>query len=239
MTTFTLDGTLITALPGETILEAAERHGARIPHLCYMEGMRSDGNCRACVVEIEGERVLAPSCCRYPTEGMKVNAANERARHSQRMVLELLLAEMPPAPYRADSELDLWARELSVTAPRFPRTESTAAIEPDLSHPAMAVLLDACIQCTRCVRACREVQVNDVIGYAGRGANARIVFDLEDPMGESSCVGCGECVQACPTGALLPRTAYDFGPEAGLDLLSPLDRSWQTPPEPAHAETGQ
>jgi formate dehydrogenase major subunit len=224
--TFSLDGAPITAAPGETILEAAERHGARIPHLCYAEGMRSDGNCRACVVEIEGERVLAPSCCRYPTEGMKVNAANERARHSQRLVLELLLAEMPPAPYRADSELDLWARELGVTAPRFPRTERTAAIEPDLSHPAMAVHLDACIQCTRCVRACREVQVNDVIGYAGRGASARIVFDLEDPMGESSCVGCGECVQACPTGALLPKTAFELGAEAGLELLSPLDRSW-------------
>jgi len=231
MVRFYLDGTEITARSDETILEAAERHGVRIPHLCYLEGLRADGNCRACVVEIEGERVLAPSCCRHPTEGMRVNATNERARHSQRVVLELLLAEMPPEPYRSDSELDLWAQELGLEQSRFPRTVRSETIEPDLSHPAMAVLLDACIQCTRCVRACREVQVNDVIGYAGRGANARIVFDLEDPMGESSCVGCGECVQACPTGALLPRTAYDLGAEAGIELLSPLDQSWKARPE--------
>lgn len=224
---FTLDGTLVTASPGETILEAAERHDARIPHLCYAEGMRADGNCRACVVEIEGERVLAPSCCRRPTEGMVVETTSERARRAQRIVLELLLARMPAPPYRADSELDLWARELGVGEPRFPRNR---AVEPDLSHPAMAVHLDACIQCTRCVRACREVQVNDVIGYAGRGASARIVFDLEDPMGESSCVGCGECVQSCPTGALLPRSAWELGPDAGLALLSPLDRSWHASP---------
>jgi formate dehydrogenase major subunit len=76
----------------------------------------------------------------------------------------------------------------------------------DLSHPAMAVNLDACIQCTRCVRACREEQVNDVIGYALRGAHSEIVFDLGDPMGDSTCVACGECVQACPTGALMPKT---------------------------------
>lgn len=224
---FILDGTPITALPGETILEAAERHGARIPHLCYAEGMRADGNCRACVVEIEGERVLAPACHRRPTEGMVVSSTSDRARRAQRMVLELLLARMPESPYRADSELDLWAAELGVGQPRFTRDR---VIAPDLSHPAMVVRLDACIQCTRCVRACREVQVNDVIGYAGRGAEARIVFDLDDPMGESSCVGCGECVQACPTGALLPRSVLVAGPDTGLSLLSPLDRSWGSPP---------
>jgi formate dehydrogenase major subunit len=200
MTTFTLDGVELAARPGETILQAAERHGIRIPHLCYTEGMREDGNCRACVVEIKGERVLAPSCCRKPTAGMEVSAASQRARHSQRMVLELLLADAPATPHRPDSELTEWANELGVTTSRF---HSRAQPEPDFSHPGIEVRLDACIQCTRCVRACREVQVNDVIGYAFRGAEAKIVFDIDDPMGESTCVGCGECVQACPTGALL------------------------------------
>jgi formate dehydrogenase major subunit len=198
---FTLDGAEIGALPGETILQAAARHGIEIPHLCYTDGMREDGNCRACVVEIKGERVLAPSCCRKPTAGMQVSAASPRARHSQRMVLELLLADAPAEPHRPDSELTLWATQLGVTHSRFPSRDQPA---PDFSHPGIEVRLDACIQCTRCVRACREVQVNDVIGYAFRGAQAKIVFDIDDPMGESTCVGCGECVQACPTGALLP-----------------------------------
>ncbi|MCI0433670.1 MAG: formate dehydrogenase subunit alpha [Gemmatimonadetes bacterium] len=199
--TFQLDGRDIIAEPGETILEAGARAGIEIPHLCYMDGMRADGNCRACVVEIEGERVLAPSCCRAPKAGMKVHACNDRALASQRMVIELLLADAPASPHRPDSELTYWADRLGVHGARFtPRHQPV----PDFSHPGIEVRLDACIQCTRCVRACREVQVNDVIGYAGRGAHARIVFDIDDPMGESSCVGCGECVEACPTGALLP-----------------------------------
>ena len=198
---FTLDGRKLLAAPGESILQTAKRHGVEIPHLCYKDGYRPDGNCRACVVEIAGERVLAPSCCRAPTPGMEVKAESERARHSQKMVLELLGADMPEGSYKLDSELDNWSRKLEVRAPRFPGREQPAA---DVSHPAMAVNLDACIQCNRCVRACREEQNNDVIGYAFRGAHSKIVFDQDDPMGASTCVACGECVQACPTGALMP-----------------------------------
>jgi len=201
--TFKLDGNEISALPGETILQAAERNGVAIPHLCYTEGMRPDGNCRACMVEITGERVLAPSCARKPTAGMEVFSTNERARHSQRMVLELLLADAGSSVrYRADSELTQWAIALNVLGSRFETRDQPPA---DLSHPGIQVHLEACIQCTRCVRACREVQVNDVIGYAYRGAHAFPVFDLDDLMGASTCVACGECVQACPTGALLPK----------------------------------
>ncbi len=223
---FELDGRPVAALPGETILQAAERHGVRVPHLCYTEGMRPDGNCRACMCEIEGERVLAPSCWRKPAPGMKVRVSSERARASQRMVLELLLADAPEegaGAYRPDSELRLWAAELGVTEVRFPRRHQPPA---DLSHPAIAVHLDACIQCTRCVRACREVQVNDVIGFAGRGAHARIVFDLEDPMGVSTCVACGECVQACPTGALLPASIWAAGATDRVTFLPAWDRSF-------------
>jgi|GEM_PF-669336 len=215
---FSLDGRDVDARPGETILQAARRHGTEIPHLCYSDGMRPDGNCRACVVEIEGERVLAPSCFREPTDSMKVHAANERSLNAQRMVLELLLADMPRLRYRLDSELEHWCDALGVEDSRYPRREQPAH---DLSHPGIAVRLDACIQCTRCVRACREVQVNDVIGYAYRGAGAKIVFDFDDPMGTSTCVACGECVQACPTGALLPASvdlddtpALEDGPSA-------------------------
>lgn len=198
---FSLNGTSISAFEDETILQAAKRNGVDIPHLCYKDGLRADGNCRACVVEIEGERTLQPSCVRTPTEGMVVNTTNERVNHSQKMVLELLQSDIAEKKYTLNSELDQWSQKLNVGLPRF---EARHNPEEDLSHPAIAVNLDACIQCTRCVRACREEQNNDVIGYSQRGAHSMIVFDIADPMGDSSCVGCGECVQACPTGALMP-----------------------------------
>jgi len=198
---FRLNGEAASARPDETIIEAAKRHGVEIPHLCYKPGMRPDGNCRACMVEIKGERVLAPSCCRKPTAGMEVSSDSPRAVHSQKIIVEMLAADVPARVYKLDSELEQWKRWLGLGAPRF---AARAQPKADLSHPAIAVNLDACIQCTRCVRACREEQVNDVIGYAFRGAHSAIVFDLGDPMGASTCVACGECVQACPTGALAP-----------------------------------
>ncbi|MGE0874126.1 MAG: formate dehydrogenase subunit alpha [Burkholderiales bacterium] len=198
---FKLNGNTVIGRPDETLIECAKRHGVEIPHLCYTPGLRPDGNCRACVVEVKGERALAPSCCRYPTEGMEVTSDSARARTSQKLVLELLLADMPEKAYRVGSELDQWAKKLAIGQPRF---SARAQPRADLSHPAMAVNLDACIQCTRCLRACREEQVNDVIGYAFRGEASKIVFDFDDPMGDSTCVACGECVQACPTGALAP-----------------------------------
>jgi formate dehydrogenase major subunit len=198
---FKLNGQTVVGRPDEPIITTAKKHGIDIPHLCHGGNQRSDGNCRACVVEIKGERVLAPSCCRYPTAGMEVTTNSPRALTSQKMVLELLLSDMPEQEYTLNNKLNDWASKLKVGKPRFNRREEPKA---DLSHPAIAVNLDACIQCTRCVRACREVQVNDVIGYAGRGPDSKIVFDFDDPMGESTCVACGECVQACPTGALMP-----------------------------------
>ena len=277
---FQLDGATVRAFNGETILSAAMRHGIDIPRLCFKEGLRADGNCRACMVEIAGERVLAPSCCRNATAGMQVQAKSERALKSQKMVLEMLLSDMPEAGYKWNDagggagspppgafpggegttaangttasegttalkripaaapillalpvgegrceglpaapstppaaqtigqhgELSDWAARMGVTV--RPELKALRRDQPwaDLSHPAMAVNLDACIQCNRCVRACREVQVNDVIGFAHRGAHSEIVFDLHDSMGDSTCVACGECVQACPTGALSSKT---------------------------------
>ena len=202
---FTLDGVDVDAAPGETLWQVAQRLGTTIPHLCYTPepGYRADGNCRACMVEIEGERVLAASCVRQPTDAMVVHSQSERAARSRAMVMELLVADQPAreSAHDPNSELWAWAEEMGQTTSRFPAKQTPA---PDASHPAMAINLDACIHCTRCVRACREVQVNDVIGMANRGSGNKIVFDFDDPMGASSCVACGECVQACPTGALMP-----------------------------------
>ncbi len=207
---FTLNGKQITAQDDQSIWDIAKENEITVPHLCHADrpGFEADGNCRACMVEIEGERVLAASCVRTPTEGMVVNTASTRATKAQNMVVELLAADQPdrPATYNSDSHFWKMADLNNVSESRFPSHSKPCE---DLSHPAMAVNLDACIQCNLCVRACRDVQVNDVIGMAGRGIHSKIVFDFDDPMGNSTCVACGECVQVCPTGALLEKPMLD------------------------------
>ena len=198
---FTLNGRVVSARSNETLIQVAQREGIDVPRLCYKDGLDAVGNCRACMVEIKGERVLAPSCCRAPSAGMDVTTDSPRAVKAQQMVLEMLQSDMPETDYTRHNEVDQWAAKLNVGKPRFAPRKS---VQADLSHPAMAVNLDACIQCTRCMRACRDEQMNDVIGLAFRGDHAEIVFDMGDPMGNSTCVACGECVQACPTGALMP-----------------------------------
>ena len=201
---FSIDGKEYLAEPSESIWDVAKKNNIDIPHLCYSPepGYRADGNCRACMVEIKGERTLAASCIRKPTEGMEVTVNSPRAEKSRSMVFELLVSDQPskeqsPDP---DSKFWNWSEKMGVSTSRFPGKEK---INLDRSHKAMSVNLDACINCNLCVRACREVQVNDVIGMAYRGSTAKVIFDLDDPMGESTCVACGECVQACPTGALM------------------------------------
>lgn len=214
----TLDGVEVTAYPGETLWQVAKRAGETIPHLCFKDapGYRADGNCRVCMVEVEGERALTASCLREAVPNMKVHSASsERVKVSREGVMELLMADQPSREHSPDRSSHFWAmadqlgvEHSSVKAWLPPRhSEKVNQVDAlDASHPAMRVNLDACIECTLCVRACREVQSNDVIGLANRGAAANIVFDFNDPLGESTCVGCGECVQACPTGALMPAT---------------------------------
>jgi formate dehydrogenase major subunit len=201
---FTIDGEEIMASPQETIWEAATRIGKVIPHLCHKDvpGYRPDGNCRSCMVEIEGSG-LKPSCCMQPQPGMKVLTQSTRAQKARKMVFELLLADQPAREHahNPDSLFWYWAEKLGMKTSRFPKRE---VFSPDRSHACITVNLDACIHCKLCIRGCNEVQGHDVIGMAGRNSNSRIVFDFEDPMGNSTCVACGECVQACPTGALMP-----------------------------------
>ena len=225
--TIVLDDQEVTAYPGETLWQVAKRAGESIPHLCFKDapGYRADGNCRACMVEVEGERVLAASCIREAKPGMVVRSAHSpRAIQARETVLELLMADQPSRAQSPDRSSHFWevADQLAVDEaavkswlpPRRKAAVSHAAAmptvsQPDTSHPAMHVNLDACITCNLCVRACREVQSNDVIGMAQRGAAATVVFDFADSMGQSTCVGCGECVQACPTGALMPATVVN------------------------------
>ena len=210
---FTLNGQTVEVERGMTIWEAAHGRGLKIPHLCHKPapGYRPDGNCRACMVEIEGERVLAASCVREPADGMVVHTESDRAVRARKGVMELLLADQPEQPVAHDKSSHLWdmAAQNGLSESRYPTIEADRIPLLDDSHVAMRVNLDACIQCGLCVRACREVQVNDVIGMSGRGHDAYPTFDFGDDMGASSCVACGECVQACPTGALMPATVLD------------------------------
>lgn len=209
--TFNLNGEDVTVPEGWTIWEAAKGQGFTIPHLCHkpQPGYRPDGNCRACMVEVEGERTLVASCIRPAADGMVVKTDSDRAEKSRAMVMELLVADQPEEAHDTSSHFWDMAKLNDVSGSRFPAKEAEKIPLLDDSHVAMRVNLDACINCNLCVRACREVQVNDVIGMAGRGHTAQVVFDQNDPMGDSTCVACGECVQACPTGALMPATVLD------------------------------
>lgn len=226
---FTLDSREVEADSSETIFEVARREGIEVPYLCTRvePGYRPDGNCRACMVEIEGERVLAASCIRKPRDGMRVTTDNARAKAARSMVFELLLADQkaPSSSPDPNSHFFEQAQKIDLSSSRFARRSHK--VPPDRSHSAMAVNLDACIHCNLCVRACREVQSNDVIGMSGRGAHSKIIFDFDDAMGSSTCVACGECVQACPTGALMEATQVDEEQqyrgkaEAEVDSLCP------------------
>ena len=210
---FFIDGKKVIAEHGESIWKVAKKYGNTLPHLCFADksGYRADGNCRACMVSIEGERVLAASCLREPSEGMKVFTKDARSEKSRQMVLELLVTDQPDIEVSHDPESHFWkmAEQVDVSKSRFDKREATMVPNSDNSNKAMSVNLDACIHCNLCVRACREVQVNDVIGMGERGHSSKIVFDFDDPMGDSTCVSCGECVQACPTGALMESSLLD------------------------------
>ena len=211
--TFSLDGSEVTVEKGTTIWEAAHGRDIIIPHLCHKPatGYRPDGNCRACMVEVEGDRTLVASCIREASDGMVVKTDSARAKTARKMIIEMLVTDQPAHEVAHDKASHLWdmADAQGVSESRLPKIEETRVPLLDASHLAMSVNLDACIHCNLCVRACREVQVNDVIGMSGRGHDAKITFDFDDPMGASSCVACGECVQACPTGALMPATVLD------------------------------
>ncbi|MBI4361748.1 MAG: formate dehydrogenase subunit alpha [Euryarchaeota archaeon] len=222
----TIDGRAAEARPGETILQAMRRLGLDVPVLCYHPRLPPSGSCRACLVEVDGSRTLVPSCARRAEPGMVVRTATPRAEAARKMVIELLLADHPipcGACLRPEGcELENWAARLGLRGGRFTSHGNGAAKDP--SNPAIVFDPAACILCHRCIRACDDIQVNEVIGLEGRGARSRIIFDMGDPMGQSSCVTCGECVQVCPTGALLEKTVAALpgpAPERSVKSVCP------------------
>ncbi|SCA58194.1 NAD-dependent formate dehydrogenase iron-sulfur protein [Candidatus Terasakiella magnetica] len=216
MISFTLNGQTVQATEDETLFDIAKREGKTLPHLCsgYHQFNKADGNCRLCVVEVEGERTLSASCMRKASDGMVVNTHSARVEKSRKMVMELLMADQPTRETCPDPKSHFWkmADEVGIETSRF---EAKEPVKADITHPAIAVDLNACIHCTNCVRACQDLQSNDVLGMAARGGKSHISFDQNDLLNESTCVACGECVQSCPTGALLPRD-----PKTGETVLS-------------------
>ncbi|MHC4957566.1 MAG: formate dehydrogenase subunit alpha [Planctomycetota bacterium] len=204
--TLSIDGQDLTVEQGRTIWEAARQAGIEIPVLCHEPGLEPVGVCRMCAVEVEGARVMAAACVREVEDGMVVRTKSEKVERCRSMLTELLMSEQPEASPKEATTADdaLWelARKYHVTGKRLPHGNSRPA---DVTSPAIAVDHQACILCDRCIRACNDIQNNDVIGRTGKGYAARISFDLDNPMGSSTCVTCGECVAACPTGALINK----------------------------------
>lgn len=204
--TLSIDGHAVSVPAGTTIWDAARGIGIDIPVLCHDPRLDPVGVCRVCAVDT-GERTLPASCVRACEEGMTVRTTTAEVEQHRRVLTELLLSEQPEESRReattADDQLYALARDEGIT--ELPWPDGNAAQRPrgeDYSSPVIAVDHQACILCDRCIRACDDIQHNDVITRTGKGYTARIAFDLDTPMGESSCVACGECVAVCPTGAL-------------------------------------
>jgi formate dehydrogenase major subunit len=210
--TLTIDDRRLTVPEGTTIWQAAKDAGIDIPALCHDERYDPVGVCRVCVVDV-GARVYAAACVRPCEDEMEVKTGTPRLERHRATLTELLLVDQPPAD-EDPKETTTGDNELLELARRYDvgQEDGLAAGSgrgEDHSNSVISVNHDACILCDRCVRACDDIQGNDVIGRSGKGYTTRIAFDLNDPMGESSCVTCGECVAACPTGALTNKPIHD------------------------------
>jgi bidirectional [NiFe] hydrogenase diaphorase subunit len=212
--TFTLDGQLVTAAAGQTILEAAREHDVVIPTLCQLDGLSTVGACRLCLVEVAGSNKLLPACTTAVQEGMSIVTRNKRLEHYRQSILELFLAERnhicAVCVSNGHCELQDRAQEAGVTHVRFDYLSPSLPL--DMSHDRFAVDHNRCILCTRCVRVCDEVEGAHTWDVMARGVKSLVITDMAQPWGDSqTCTSCGKCVQVCPTGALFDKHASAGG----------------------------
>ncbi|HUV71261.1 MAG TPA: bidirectional hydrogenase complex protein HoxU [Terracidiphilus sp.] len=203
--TLVIDGMDVSAHASQTILEVARENGIQIPTLCHLEGLSDIGACRMCLVEVKGSNKLLPACIARVEEGMEVYTATDRLKKHRHTILELLFAERnhvcSVCVVNGHCELQSLAQEQGVTHVTLPYRNPQLSV--DASHPRFTLDHNRCILCTRCVRVCDEIEGAHTWDVMGRGIEARVITDLNQPWGDSeSCTSCGKCVHVCPTGAL-------------------------------------
>lgn len=204
MVTIEVNKRPIKAKAGEMLLAALRRAGINVPTLCHMEGLLPSGACRLCVVDVEGQRNLVPSCAFPVFDGMKVQTHSLRAVRARKTIVELLLANHPDdclyCVRNPTCQLRHLAEGLGVRQRRFAGTRTESPL--DTSSPAIVRDPDKCILCGKCVRMCEEIQTVAAIDFNGRGSRTRIGTTFEQGLNISSCINCGQCIMVCPTGAL-------------------------------------
>jgi predicted molibdopterin-dependent oxidoreductase YjgC len=210
--TLTIDGTQVLGAPEQTILDVAREHGIYIPTLCFHPRTKKAGNCRICIVELEGKAEPVVSCSTEIQEGMVVRTDTARILEARKMIVELYLASGTHDCLICEScgkcELQEIAYRLGVESSPFPPAGRSAV---DDSSPFIIKDMNRCIRCGRCVKGCQEVVVNEVLSMGNRGSEATVFVDDDRPFEGSTCVHCGECIQLCPVGALTEKKSKGKG----------------------------
>ena len=214
MTHVTIDQSSVEAVEGTTILEAARQAGIVIPTLCNHPDLHPTGGCRLCLVQIKGEARPQSACTRPIEEGMLIQTNTPRLRQGRRVILEMLLANYYQSRQTPDdgreNELLHWAKVYRVSARKHMASAPHVAIDSD-PNPFIRVDLNRCILCTRCIRACEEVQGRFVWGLAERGMATHLIAGGDTGLLEARCESCGACVAYCPTGALDNKLSFGLG----------------------------